>query len=79
MDNGAVKYIDYELDVKVFPDGAWKILDKDEYAQAKLSMDYPEDIDKILWAQLDELIKTIKSKSGPFNQEFIDKWYKKNG
>jgi protein associated with RNAse G/E len=22
MDNGAVKYIDYELDVKVFPDGA---------------------------------------------------------
>lgn len=77
LDNGAVKYIDYELDVKVWPDGTKKILDKDEYFAARLQMDYPDNIDKILWKELDDLCAKIDAKVDPFNKEFVMGWYKK--
>ena len=47
-DNHALKYIDYDLDVKVFPDMSYTLLDEDEYEQHKKEMAYPEVIDKIL-------------------------------
>ena len=47
-DNNSLKYIDYDLDVKVFPDMSYMILDEDEYAAHKEQMNYPEVIDQIL-------------------------------
>ena len=48
MDQEALKYIDYDLDVKVFPDGDKKLLDVEEYEQHKRKMNYSDDIDFIL-------------------------------
>lgn len=31
IDEGILKYIDYDLDLRVFNDGAFKILDRNEY------------------------------------------------
>ena len=47
-DGEALKYIDYDLDVKVFPDGDKKLLDVEEYEQHKRKMNYSDDIDFIL-------------------------------
>ena len=38
LDDEAIKYIDYDLDVKVFPDMTYHILDEDEYADHKKAM-----------------------------------------
>ncbi|MDK7294295.1 DUF402 domain-containing protein, partial [Streptococcus pasteurianus] len=32
-DGEAIKYIDYDLDIKLFPDGKYFLLDEDEYIQ----------------------------------------------
>lgn len=74
-DQKAIKYIDYDLDVKVFPDFTYKILDEDEYRKHKSEMDYPEEIQSIIYQQLDILIDMIENRRGPFAPGFAEHWY----
>ncbi|RNF38172.1 DUF402 domain-containing protein [Planococcus salinus] len=72
--NGSLKYIDYDLDVKVFPDMSYTLLDEDEYEDHKRQMGYPEVIDQILHRNVDKLIGWIKQRRGPFAPDFIEVW-----
>src|SRR5690606_351185 len=65
-DSEALKYIDYDLDVKVYPDMTYEILDIDEYNEHKKVMNYPDVLDKILHNHIDYLIKWIRQGKGPF-------------
>lgn len=77
FDGEALKYIDYDLDVKVFPDMTYNLLDEDEYDEHKLEMDYPIVLDRILHNHMDYLLKWVHQKKGPFSPEFIDQWYER--
>lgn len=72
--NKTLKYIDYDLDVKVFPDMSYMILDEDEYEDHKKQMDYPDAINQILYNNLDKLLSWIKQRRGPFAPDFIQAW-----
>ena len=74
-EEGALKYIDYDLDLKVFPNYRYKILDEYEFNKHRLEMDYPEDIQKIIRAQLITLIDLVNNKEGPFKPGFAKYWY----
>ncbi|RKJ61360.1 DUF402 domain-containing protein, partial [Butyricicoccus sp. 1XD8-22] len=74
FDNNAIKYIDYDLDIKVFPDMTYTLLDEDEYDQHKKEMSYPEVIDKILKRNVNKLVSWIKQRRGPFAPDFIEVW-----
>lgn len=76
IDDNVIKFIDYDLDLKVYPDGNFKILDQNEYKYHKKLMKYSEDLDKVLLSELDNLIKMKKSKEGPFNKVELTKYYK---
>lgn len=73
-DGEAIKYIDYDLDVKVFPDGTYKILDQNEFEYHKKLMNYPSEIQTIIEDELEKLIKRIESKEAPFNEEYINRY-----
>ena len=47
-DEEALKYIDYDLDIKVYPNGKYHLLDEDEYELHMNQMNYPLYIDVIL-------------------------------
>ena len=76
LDNGIIKYIDYDLDVKVFPDGDFKILDRNEYKFHKKVMKYSENLDLILQSELATVINMKRAGVGPFNNKLIEKYYK---
>ena len=57
IDGNIIKYIDYDLDLRIFPDGTFKVLDKNEYRYHKITMRYSDDIDLIVQNSLNELIK----------------------
>ncbi|QFT88049.1 hypothetical protein FIU87_05205 [Bacillus sp. THAF10] len=76
-DNEALKYIDYDLDIKVFPDMTFILLDEDEYEKHRKEMNYPTVIDKILRNNVDTLISWIRQRKGPFAPDFIDIWYER--
>lgn len=75
-DNEALKYIDYDLDIKVYPNMTYKLLDEDEYSLHKRRMNYPKKLDTILRHHVDELIEWIEERKGPFNPKFVDRWYR---
>ena len=77
IDDKIIKYIDYDLDLRVFPDGAFKVLDRNEYNYHKKIMHYPEEIDMILKRELTSLIEMKKNNEGPFNKELIESYYQK--
>lgn len=74
-DGEALKYIDYDLDLKVFPDYKYKILDEEEYQQHKMMMNYGQELDEILYQQLDQLIEMAMNMAGPFRPGFAQHWY----
>ena len=84
IEENTIKYIDYDLDLRVFPDGSFKVLDRGEYNYHKELMNYPDKIDKILKSELTELINLVRNKVDAFqpgNVEFYCNLYKrkKNG
>jgi protein associated with RNAse G/E len=76
IDENVIKYIDYDLDVRVFVDGAFKIKDRGEYNYHKRVMSYSKGLDKVLKSELTNLIELIKNKKGPFEPGIIEKYYK---
>lgn len=77
IDNGAIKYIDYDLDLRVFPDGGFRILDRNEYKYHKRIMNYSKDLDLIIKSELQSLISLEKAEKAPFDKDFIANYYQK--
>ena len=77
LDKEALKYIDYDLDIKVFPDGEIRLIDADEYAMNKKRWHYSEEIDSILRSTSFELLDWIDQKKGPFAKKFAQIWYER--
>ncbi len=74
IEDDTIKYIDYDLDLRVFPDGSFKVLDRGEYRYHKNIMKYDKKIDTILKQELTKLINNVRNKNGIFNQEQIIKY-----
>lgn len=77
LDCEALKYIDYDLDVKIFPDGERKLLDVDEYAANRKRWRYSNATDKILKANVNILVDWSDQQKGPFSQAYVDIWYQR--
>lgn len=75
IEDRILKYIDYDLDLRVFPEGSFKILDRNEYNYHRRIMRYPKEVDIIIKSELTSLIKMKKEKAGPFNMEIINYYY----
>lgn len=77
IDDNAIKYIDYDLDLRVFPDGSFRILDRNEYKYHKKLMNYSDDLDIIVHYELNRLIELKKQEKGPFEPGIVVKFYEK--
>ena len=75
IEDETVKYIDYDLDLRVFPNGSFKVLDRGEYKYHKRIMEYSKELDKILKYELSKLIDKARQHDGAFVKEEIEKYY----
>ena len=75
IDENVIKYIDYDLDLRVFPNGSFKILDRMEYKYHKKQMHYSNRLDFILRYELGNLIEMARSKVSHFKKEDIERYY----
>jgi len=69
IEEGTIKYIDYDLDLRVFPKGDYKILDKLEYEYHKTKMHYSKDLDIVINNALKELIEEYLSGAFMFDKK----------
>jgi len=75
VDDEALKYIDYDLDVKVSIYHLATLLDQNEYRRHAELMHYPTEITSILESELLRLQDAITRKEPPFRPEIIENWY----
>ena len=76
IENKTIKFIDYDLDLRIFPDNTYKVLDRAEYECHKRIMRYPKDLQKIINYKLKELIKRFNYREIPFDNDVIRKYEK---
>lgn len=69
IEDNTIKYIDYDLDLRIFPHGEYKILDKLEYEYHKNKMNYSGDLDIVINQALQDLINDYKNHAFMFDKE----------
>ena len=69
IEEDTIKYIDYDLDLRIFPNGSFKILDKQEYKYHKKKMNYSDDLDIVINKSLSELITDYQKHVSMFNND----------
>ena len=67
IEDQMIKYIDYDLDLRIFPSGEYKVLDKMEYKYHKKLMEYSDELDVVINGAMDDLIKKYIEKVPMFN------------
>ena len=75
IEEGTIKYIDYDLDLRVFPNKEYKILDRLEYKYHKKKMNYSDELDEVIKGSLDDLIKNYENNWFPFDDQLNKKYY----
>ena len=76
IEEESIKYIDYDLDLRVFPNGSYKVLDKMEYQYHKRIMNYSDDLDSVINHAMTELIEAYNTnKENVFDEKRNKKYY----
>lgn len=74
-DKGFLKYIDYDLDIKLYPDGETRLLDQKEYSRHIEELHYESQIIKKLDEELKYIYELINKKEFPFVDNDIYRLY----
>ena len=77
VDEEAIKNIDYDLDVKILPNGKIIVLDEDEFRQHSASMRYGRKLEAVIRQALEDVLNDIALQKSPFMHEEIDALYQK--
>lgn len=77
MEAQTVKYIDYDLDIKLFNDYSYKILDLKEFNRNRIAFNYSRNLVELIWQQVDELKKMIKDREGMFDHDFATETFER--
>ena len=75
IEEKTIKYIDYDLDLRIFPNGSYKILDRLEYKYHKRIMKYSKELDVVINSALSELIEFYKEGNIVFDLDTNNKYY----
>lgn len=74
-DGESLKYIDYDLDLKVNPQMRWNVLDEDEYEEHSEIMGYSIDLRRAIEKGLNQCIDCVEDDESPFDHDEILRIY----
>lgn len=75
IEDNTIKYIDYDLDLRIFPSGEYKILDKLEYQYHKKIMNYSDELDFVVNNALKDLIQFYRNGNPMFDKKANFEYY----
>ncbi len=76
-DGEAIKNIDYDLDIKMYPDRSYQILDGKEYLEHAEFYHYDEKIMNIVEQEMEVLLAKMEIAEDPFNDACIKEYERK--
>ena len=69
FENGGLNYVDLDIDILVWKDFRYEILDLDEFAENAEKYNYSENLKQTLDLNVKEVINLIENRKYPFNTE----------
>ena len=75
VDRGILKYIDYDLDYKLFPDGYIMSLDEREFEKHSLRYQYSSELKDVLIRSAALLFKKLQDRDYPFQMHRIQELF----
>lgn len=72
FEDSTIKYIDYDLDIKVYPRDSFKIVDRKEFTDNRKKFKYPDKLVKALYLQLETIVKYYYHEDYIFNNEYME-------
>ena len=76
LDKNCIKYIDYDLDLKLLGDKSIVELDGKEYEYHRKKMGYSSDLDKVIKHAFKETRKLMENGTFPFDDKKMEEYYK---
>lgn len=70
FENNFLDYVDLDLDILVWNDFRYEILDADEFNENAIKYNYSKDLKQIVDSSVKELIDLIENKDFPFTLDF---------
>ncbi len=77
FDQGYLKYIDYDLDVKLFPDGNIKELDEQEFERHVLTYGYSVELTAAIRKSMKEVKELMAYQKFPFQKEEVERIFER--
>ena len=71
FENGVLDYVDLDIDVLVWPDLTYQILDEAEYKGNAQKFSYPESVTSAVAEALAELLALIENRKLPIPEQFL--------
>ncbi|MCC3160895.1 MAG: DUF402 domain-containing protein [Mollicutes bacterium PWAP] len=71
IDEDTIRYIDYDLDIKKYPNRKSKVVDQREYKENSIKMNYSKKLMKVIEDTLLEVLELIKNRDIIFDPEYI--------
>jgi protein associated with RNAse G/E len=75
LDGGYLRYIDYDLDMKLFPDNSMKELDEQEFERHILTYGYSSDLTKAIKKSFKEVHELMEEKAFPFKEGDVQPYF----
>ena len=70
FENGVLDYVDLDIDILVWKDFKYEILDADEFEENARKYNYSNNLKQTVASNVKELISLIENREFPFNLEF---------
>ena len=75
IDSKRIKYIDYDLDLKLYPNSDIRLIDVKEYGYHRKKYNYGTDIDRILRFNINQVKEYMEKGEFPFDDKKIREYY----
>ena len=66
--HGVLDYVDLDIDIVVWPDNNYEVVDRDDFERNVLKYGYPDEIKQKAEQSIDEMIRMIERCEFPFDQ-----------
>jgi protein associated with RNAse G/E len=76
LDNHILKYVDYDLDFKLYPDGFIALLDQKEFIRHQTKYKYSASLIATIELMTSQIGMWLKEKRYPFNVDTVTNYYK---
>jgi uncharacterized protein len=68
IEGNTIKFVDLDLDVQIFPDGTYRVLDRDEYELHCIKYAYPDWLQQMAEQAVTEILALFEAREGPFGE-----------